>query len=59
MKDHNLAQDVVQETFLKAYRLTYQQLAAYQKTSISAVKSRIYRAKMKFRSLIQDAGMSC
>lgn len=41
------------------YGLTYQQLAAYQKTSISAVKSRIYRAKMKFRSLIRDAGMSC
>lgn len=33
------------------YGLTYEQLAAYQNTSVSAVKSRIYRVKVKLRSM--------
>ncbi|MBD2865635.1 RNA polymerase sigma factor [Paenibacillus oceani] len=41
------------------YGMTYEQLASYHKTSVSAVKSRIHRAKLKFRSLILEGVVSC
>ncbi|MEC0232389.1 RNA polymerase sigma factor [Paenibacillus alba] len=40
------------------YGLTYEQLADYQQTTISAVKSRIYRAKQKLRGVALQGSAS-
>jgi DNA-directed RNA polymerase specialized sigma24 family protein len=52
-KDRELAQDVYRQALLLVYEygLTYKQLADCQKTSISAVKLRIHRAKQKLRGV--------
>ncbi|QGQ94704.1 RNA polymerase sigma factor [Paenibacillus psychroresistens] len=41
------------------YGLTYEQLASYQKTSVSAIKSKLYRAKKKLRLLAREMEESC
>jgi RNA polymerase sigma-70 factor (ECF subfamily) len=40
------------------YGMTYEQLASYQETSVSAVKSRIHRAKEKWRTMVRKMEVS-
>lgn len=41
------------------YGLTYEQLATYHNTSVSAVKSKLHRVKKKLRSLAREMEESC
>jgi RNA polymerase sigma-70 factor (ECF subfamily) len=41
------------------YGLTYEQLASYQNTTVSAVKSKLHRAKKKLRYLAGEMEASC
>jgi RNA polymerase sigma-70 factor, ECF subfamily len=41
-----------------AYGFTYEQLACHQKTSVNAIKTRLHRAKLKMRSMVEVLEMT-
>ncbi|MEK8130280.1 RNA polymerase sigma factor [Paenibacillus filicis] len=41
-----------------AHGFTYEQLACYQKTTVSVIKTRLHRAKLKMRSIAQSLDMT-